>query len=67
MKKSDNASVKVINQHGPVGFVLFVAFVGAFVYFLQNTHDFGDVVFAFLKACVWPGFVVYHVLQLLGA
>lgn len=67
MTKSDNASIKIINQHGPMGFVMFVAFVGAFVYFSQLAHNFGDVLFAFVKAVVWPGFLVYHVLQLLGA
>ncbi len=67
MTKNDHASVKIINRHGPMGFVAFVAFVGAFVYFLQGTHNFGDVLFAFIKAIVWPGFVVYHVLLFLGA
>ncbi len=67
MVKSDHNSVKVMNQHGPLGFVMFVAFIGAFVYFLQNTHNFGEVLFAFIKAIVWPGFVVYHALQLIGA
>lgn len=67
MTKSDSNTTKIINQHGPTGFAMFVAFVGAFIYFLQNTQDFGDVIMAFLKALVWPGFVVYHGLQMLGA
>lgn len=50
-----------------MGSVMLVAFVGAFLYFLQHTASIGDVLFAFIKALVWPGFVVYHVLQLLGA
>lgn len=65
MAKEDR--VKVINQYGPSGFVAFVAWVGAFVYFLQGTKDFGDVLWAFVQACVWPGILVYHVLQSLGA
>jgi hypothetical protein len=65
MAKSDN--VKVINQHGPFGFVMFLAWIGAFVYFLQNVQDFGDVVMAFLHACVWPAIATYHVLRLLSA
>jgi len=67
MTKNGSNTVKVINQHGPTGFAMFVAFIGAFIYFLQGTQHFGDVIFAFLKALVWPGFVVYHGLQLLGA
>ncbi|HMI09003.1 MAG TPA: hypothetical protein VK497_01220 [Candidatus Saccharimonadales bacterium] len=66
MTHSDKPSVKIINQHGPMGFVMFTAFVGAFIYFLQFTNDFGDVLFAFIKAIVWPGFVIYHLLQFLG-
>ena len=67
MAKSDQTTAKVINQHGAMGFAMFTAFVGAFVYFLQSAHHFGDVLFALLKALVWPGFVLYHGLQLLGA
>lgn len=67
MLKGDKHSVKIINQHGPTGFVMFVAFIGAFTYFLQNVHTFWDVAFAFLEAIVWPGIVVYHVLQTLSA
>lgn len=67
MVKDGKPTVKVINQHGPFGFVMFVAWVGAFIYFLQGTKDFGDVIVAFLQACVWPAFVVYHALQALGA
>lgn len=66
MVKDAKPTVKVINQHGPFGFVMFVAWVGAFIYFLQGTKDFGDVIVAFLQACVWPAFVVYHALQALG-
>lgn len=62
----DEKTVKVINQHGPFGFVMFVAFVGAFVYFLRDTDHFGDVIMAFLEAIVWPGILIYHVLLSLG-
>ena len=67
MTHSDKHSTQVINQHGPLGSVMFVTFIGAFVYFLQHTQNFGEVLFAFVKAFVWPGIVIYHVLQNLGA
>jgi hypothetical protein len=67
MPKDDHTSTKVINRYGPAGFIMFVAFVGAFVYFTRNEHNIGDILIAFVKALVWPGFVIYHVLQLLGA
>lgn len=67
MAKDESMKVKVINQHGPWGFFMFVAFIGAFVYFLRDVEHFGDVIFAFFEAIVWPGILVYHVLQNLGA
>lgn len=67
MAREDKATVKVINQHGPFGFVMFVAWIGAFVYFLQGIKDFGDVLLAFVEACVWPGILIYHVLRLVNA
>lgn len=62
-----NKTVRVINDHGPSGFVMFVAWVGALVYFVQQSVGFWGFILAFLKACVWPAFVAYHVLKLLHA
>lgn len=59
-------TVNVINQSGPTGFVLFVAWIGALVYFVQQAQDFWGVIVAFLKSIVWPAFVLYHVLEVLG-
>jgi hypothetical protein len=60
-----NPTVKIINQHGPTGFIFFVAWVGAVVYFVQQSHGFWGFILAVLKACVWPAFVVYHALLLM--
>jgi hypothetical protein len=65
MTKSNNSSIKVINDHGPMGFIFFVAFIGAAVYFVQQSTGFWGFIGALLKAIVWPGFVIYHVLQVL--
>lgn len=65
MSKHDHSSVKVMNQHGPMGFVFFVAYIGAAVYFVQQSSGFWGFVGALIEAMVWPGFVVYHVLQIL--
>lgn len=59
------AKHKNIQQHGPSGFVFFVAWVGALVYFVNQASGFWEVILAFLKACVWPAFLIYHVLQAL--
>jgi hypothetical protein len=67
MKSKDNHPSRIIHDHGPLGFVSFVAYVGALVYFIEQSQGFWEVVLAFLKAAVWPGFVVYHALKALGA
>jgi hypothetical protein len=66
-KDKRDKAVKVVNNGAPVGFVLFVAWFGALVYFINHANGFWEVVLAFLKACVWPAIVLYHVLQTLGA
>ena len=68
MSSANEKTVKVINQAGPGGFVLFLAYIGAAIYFVQKADDgFWDVVVALLQAAVWPVYVVYHILQALGA
>lgn len=58
--------VKIINR-APGGFILFLAFIGAAIYFIeQSGGGFWAVILALLKAIVWPVFVMYHVLQGLG-
>ena len=37
MKQYDNRTVKVINQAGPTGFVFFLAYIGAAIYFIQQS------------------------------
>jgi hypothetical protein len=66
MMKSDKAPVKIINQ-GSSGFIFFVAFIGAAVYFVQQSDGFWSFILAILQAIVWPAYVTYHVLLLLGA
>lgn len=67
MVKIDKKSVKVINKgKGPLGFVFFFAWVGALFYFEGIAYGFWDSVLAFLKACVWPAYVIHAVLGLLN-
>lgn len=49
-----------------IGFVLFVAWLGALVYFLQHAVGAWAIIMAILKSIVWPALVLYHVLPLLG-
>lgn len=62
----DNKTVNVVNKGGPMGFVLFAAWVGALVYFVQASEGFGGFLLAFLKSIVWPAFVMHRVLELLS-
>lgn len=56
---------QVAAQNAPGGFVLFMAWVGALVYFVQNSQGLGGFVLAVLKSLVWPAYVLYAVMQLL--
>ncbi|MCA9334292.1 hypothetical protein KC963_04550 [Candidatus Saccharibacteria bacterium] len=58
--------VKVVNESG-MGYVLVVAWIGAVVYFVGQVDGFWNVILAVLKACVWPAYLLYHLLQVLGA
>lgn len=66
MSKSDNAFIKITHEHGPQGFIFFMAYIGAVVYFFQQSPDFWGFIVALLKAMVWPAFVLYQVLGALN-
>lgn len=53
-------------QNAPVGWLAFTAWVGAVVYFVGQVDGFWNVIVALLKACVWPAYLLYHLLQVLG-
>lgn len=63
--KTENSLVK-INNHAPVGATLFAAYIGAVVYFFNQSPDFWGFILAIIKAVVWPAFVVYHSMVALG-
>jgi hypothetical protein len=44
-----------------------VGFIGAVIYFISTAEGFWDGVLGFLKALVWPGFLVYELLLLVSA
>lgn len=68
MSDYSNKTVKVINKAGPLGFPAFLAYIGAAIYFIQQSGGgFWEVILALLQALVWPVYFVYNVLTLLGA
>lgn len=56
---------KVID-HGQLGWIMFTAYIGAVVYFVQQDPGFWGFILALLKAAVWPAFVLYEVMRALG-
>ncbi|MGM0365294.1 MAG: hypothetical protein ACQEP5_02020 [Actinomycetota bacterium] len=50
---------------GLAGAAYFMGFVAAAVYYIQNAASFGMGVLGFLKALVWPAFLVYSLLEFL--
>jgi len=49
------------------GGAYFLGMIGALIYFISQTSGFWNIVLAILKACIWPVFLVYHLLKLVGA
>ncbi|MHC5797854.1 hypothetical protein ACVXZ4_17035 [Lacisediminihabitans sp. FW035] len=63
-----NSRGRGIVRDGQWGFVFLLAYVGAAIYFISTSDgSFLQVVFGLLKAIVWPAYVMFHVLQGLGA
>jgi hypothetical protein len=52
------------NAHS--GAVYGLGFIGAAIYFISNATSFWMGVLGFLKAIVWPAFLVYEALKHLG-
>lgn len=48
------------------GFAYFLGFIGAVIYYYQQAGAFGEYVIGFLKALVWPAYLVYELFKFLG-
>lgn len=58
-------SRKVVAQNATGGGAYFVAFVGAAAYFVQHSSGFFGFLWALVEAMVWPGILLYKVLEVL--
>ncbi|HEU4914388.1 MAG TPA: hypothetical protein VFT16_03220 [Candidatus Saccharimonadales bacterium] len=64
MAKNENNIIKINKQKdGAMGFTLFVSFIGAAVYFVNQVDGFWNIMGAICKALVWPAILVYNILQ----
>jgi len=55
-----------IQNGAPSGAVYGLGFIGAAVYYISTATSFWIGVLGFLKAIVWPAFLVYEALKKLG-
>lgn len=58
---------KEIPQHAPHSAVYGLGFIGAAIYYISHAAGFWMGVLGFLKALVWPAFLVYEALKSVGA
>ena len=57
-----------IVRDGQWGFFFLLAYIGAAIYFVSESDGtFWGVVLGLLQAIVWPVYVVFHVLEAMGA
>lgn len=64
-KKSCKKNNKV-NSNASCGGFYGLGFIGAAIYFISNAVTFGAGVIGFLKAIVWPAFLVYEAFKFFG-
>jgi hypothetical protein len=55
-----------VHSSGPASAVYGLGFIGAAIYYISAAGDFWEGVLGFLKAIVWPAFLVYEALKSLG-
>jgi len=55
-----------IQNNGPSGAVYGLGLIGAMVYFVGSATTFWLGFLGFLKALVWPAFLVYQAFKFLG-
>jgi len=58
---------KEVQGNAPAGAVYGLGFIGAAIYFIAHATSFWIGVLGFLKAIVWPAFLVYEAFKYLLA
>jgi hypothetical protein len=64
-KTTTRKTKKVVKNNSASGGIYGLALIGALVYYFQQATTFWDYVLGFLKALVWPAFLVYELLKFL--
>lgn len=63
MEKEENCKDRNSKCNAPAGAVYGLGFIGAAVYYISVATGFWMGVLGFLKAIVWPAFLVYDALS----
>jgi len=58
---------KDVQNNAPASALYGIGLIGAAIYYIGAATSFGMGVLGFLKALVWPAFLVYEALKSLGA
>lgn len=67
VRSASSSKMVMCNVNGGCsGFAYFLGFIGAVVYYISTSTGFWSGVLGFLKALVWPAFLVFHLLKFLG-
>ena len=68
MTKVENNTIKISKNEGIGGTFAFMAYIGAAIYFVQQSGGgFWEVILGLLQAIVWPVYVIFHLLNFFGA
>jgi hypothetical protein len=60
--------VRFVERNGTWGFFFLLAYIGAAIYFIQQSNGtFGAVLLGLLQAIVWPVYAIYGLLGAVGA
>jgi hypothetical protein len=58
---------RVVERNGAWGLFMLMAYIGAAIYFISHSDgSFWGVILGLLQAIVWPVYLVFHTLELLG-
>ena len=58
---------KDVQNNAPASAVYGLGLIGAAIFYISTATSFWMGVFGFLKALVWPAFLVYEALKAIGA
>jgi len=65
LKKDKAKKIRCCSSCSCGGGLYFLGFIGAVVYYIQNSTSFGSGVLGILKAIVWPAILIYKLLGFL--